>query len=470
MSGGDESRSDGARVILIEDDDALRDALCEYLADKGYDVAGADNGAAGVELVDETTAAVVTDLKLPGQSGLEVLKQVKGIDPDIQVIVATGHGSVDSAVAAMRDGAYHYVTKPINPTVLLKMIEDVVEKGRLRRENRELRAQLADRYGFDQILGRSPKMLEIFEIIRHVAPTRATVLVSGESGTGKELVARAIHHASPRRDRPFIAFNCAALPANLIESELFGHEKGAFTGAVGRRKGLFGAADGGTLLVDEVSELDVTLQAKLLRVLEERAYTPLGSTQEIKVDVRIVAATNKDLQQAVADGSFREDLYYRLKVVSIGLPPLRERRDDVPLLARAFLDQAIREHGLRDLRLDPEAIRVLSAHDWPGNVRELKNTIESAAVLARGEVIGKDALPPPVGIDRSGAPSSGGLFHVGMTMAELERAAIDATLAETDGNRTRAARMLGISLRTLQRKLKDYQGGDGGEGSAGAGD
>ncbi|MFG0319549.1 MAG: sigma-54-dependent transcriptional regulator, partial [Planctomycetota bacterium JB042] len=288
MSGGDELRSDGARVILIEDDDALRDALCEYLADKGYDVVGVDNGAAGVELVDETTAAVVTDLKLPGQSGLEVLKQVKGIDPDIQVIVATGHGSVDSAVAAMRDGAYHYVTKPINPTVLLKMIEDVVEKGRLRRENRELRAQLADRYGFDQILGRSPRMVEIFEIIRHVAPTRATVLVSGESGTGKELVARAIHHASPRRDRPFIAFNCAALPANLIESELFGHEKGAFTGAVGRRKGLFGAADGGTLLVDEVSELDVTLQAKLLRVLEERAYTPLGSTQEIKVDVRIV--------------------------------------------------------------------------------------------------------------------------------------------------------------------------------------
>ena len=319
----DEFGVSGAHVVLIEDDDALREALAEYLMDKGFDVASAGAGDEGLELVDESTSAVVTDLKLPGMSGLDVLKRVKAIDRDIQVIVATGHGSVDSAVAAMRDGAYHYVTKPINPTVLLKMVEDVVEKGRLRRENRELKAQLADRFGFDQILGRSRAMLDVFDVIRHVSPTRATVLVSGESGTGKELVARAIHHTSPRRDRPFVAFNCAALPANLIESELFGHEKGAFTGAVGRREGLFGAADGGTLLIDEVSELDVTLQAKLLRVLEERAYTPLGSTSEKKVDVRFVAATNRDLAQAVSEGKFREDLYYRLKVVQIALPPLR---------------------------------------------------------------------------------------------------------------------------------------------------
>ena len=449
----------GAHVVLIEDDDALREALAEYIADKGFEVTSAGTGDEGLQLVDAGTAAVVTDLKLPGMSGLEVLRQVKAIDRDIQVIVATGHASVDSAVAAMRDGAYHYVTKPINPTVLLKMVEEVVEKGRLRRENRELRAQLADRYGFDQILGRSRSMLDVFDTIRHVAPTRATVLIAGESGTGKELVARAIHHASPRRGRPFVAFNCAALPASLIESELFGHEKGAFTGAVGRREGLFGAADKGTLLIDEVSELDITLQAKLLRVLEERAYTPVGSTREKRVDVRFVAATNRDLLKAVADGSFREDLFYRLNVVSITLPPLRERREDIPLLARAFLDKAIEDHGLRDtLRFDPEAIRVLSAHAWPGNVRELRNTVESASVLSRTDVIGVESLPPPVGVDRAALPTGGGLFHVGLTMAELERAAIQATLEETGGNRTRAAKLLGISLRTLQRKLKDYRG------------
>jgi len=253
------------KIILIEDDDALRESLGEYLLDKHLEVQGASTGEEGLRLLDDDAAVVVTDLKLPDMSGLDVLERVKTMNPSVQVIVATGHGSIDSAVSAMRRGAHHYVTKPINPTVLLKLVQDIIEKRTLRREVQELRAQLSDKFGFDQIIGRSPSMLAIFDVIRHVAPTRATVLVSGGSGTGKELVARAIHQASPRRERPFVALNCAALPATLIESELFGHEKGAFTGAVQRRQGLFGAADGGTLLIDEVSELDIALQAKLLR-------------------------------------------------------------------------------------------------------------------------------------------------------------------------------------------------------------
>ena len=428
----------------------------EYLEDKGFSVLGAPDGKAGLELVDAGKVVVVTDLKMPGMDGLDVLRKVKEVNPEIHVIVATGHGSVDTAVQAMREGAYHYVTKPINPTVLLKMVTDVAERRSLRQEVRNLRARLDDKYGFDQMIGRSRVMLDVFDTIRHVAPTRATVLVTGDSGTGKELVARAIHQASPRKDKPFIAFNCAALPGTLIESELFGHEKGAFTGAMNRRQGLFGAANGGTLLIDEVSELDIALQAKLLRVLEERCYTPLGSTREIRVDVRIVAASNRDLDQAVRDRIFREDLYYRLKVVAIELPKLRDRREDIPLLAKSFLEAAINEHGLRPLGLDGDAIRVLQGYDWPGNVRELKNTIESAAVLCRGDIIGVSSLPPSVGGEPPVSQCDVQLFHVGMRMDELERSAILITLEETGGNRTQAAKMLGISLRTLQRKLKEY--------------
>ncbi len=448
----------GGRVVLIEDDDSLRSALTEYLGEKGFEVVGAADGDEGLALIDADTAVVVTDLKLPGMSGLDVLRRAKQTNPDVAVIVATGYGTIDSAVAAMREGAYHYVTKPINPTVLLKLVEDVTEKRRLRAEVTDLRRQLNERFGFDQMIGRSRVMLDIFDVIRHVAPTRATVLITGESGTGKELVARAIHQASPRRDRPFIAFNCAALPATLVESELFGHERGAFTGAVQRRKGLFGAADGGTLLIDEVSELELGLQAKLLRVLEERAYTPLGSTREEKIDVRIIAASNRDLVTAVKEGKFREDLYYRLKVVSIRLPPLRDRREDIPMLARSFLERAIQEHGLKPIRFDTDALRALQSHDWPGNVRELKNAIESAAVLARGDVIRAQDLPGALVGEATPAATLGGspLFHIGMKMDDLEKNAILGTLEEAGGNRTKAARILGISLRTLQRKLKDY--------------
>lgn len=460
---------EASRVVIIEDDQALRDSLVEYLGDKGFSVVGAADGDEGLKLVDGDTAVVVTDLKLPGMSGLDVLRRTRALNAETQVIIATGFATVDSAVAAMREGAFHYVTKPINPTVLLKLVEDVVERRKLRSEVEHLRRRVNERYGIEHIIGRSRSMLDVFDVIRHVAPTRATVLVTGESGTGKELVARAIHQLSPRRDRPFIAFNCAALPANLIESELFGHEKGAFTGAANRRQGLIGAADGGTLFIDEIAELEIGLQAKMLRALEERAYTPLGSTREVKVDVRFVAATNRDLPQLVKEGKFREDLYYRLKVVQVKLPPLRERREDIPLLARHFLEAAIHEHGLKALEFDSNAVRALQNYDWPGNVRELKNSIESAAVLARGSTITTDSLPGSVpAATTAPTPSTepGSLFHVGMRMDEMEKGAILATLEVTEGNRTKAARMLGISLRTLQRKLKEYQLDGHGEGEA----
>jgi DNA-binding NtrC family response regulator len=441
-------------VVLIEDDIALRESLAEYLTGKGFQVEVAADGNEGLAKLEPETAAVVTDLKLPGLSGMEVLRRVKEQSPETEVVIATGYGSIDSAVAAMREGAFHYVTKPINPVVLSKLLDEITEKRSLRAEVTSLRRQLDERYGFENLTGRSPKMLEVFEVIRQVAPTKATVLIGGESGTGKELVARAIHQNSPRRDRPFVAINCAALPATLIESELFGHEKGAFTGATARREGLLKASDGGTLLVDEVSELDPALQVKLLRVLETRTYIPLGSTLEKKLDLRILAATNRDLEELVREGKFREDLLYRLKVVKIQLPPLRERREDIPLLARSFLDAAVKEHELPPKTLANGVLLRLATHAWPGNVRELKNTIESVAVLSRGPEITEEDLSRTLGTGEEEDES--GLFQVGMTMDEIEKRAIVDTLRSVGGNRTKASKILKISLRTLQRKIKQY--------------
>ncbi|MFO0982532.1 MAG: sigma-54 dependent transcriptional regulator [Planctomycetota bacterium] len=441
-------------VLLIEDDLTLRESLAEYLAGKGYQVDVASDGAQGLAKLDHDTMAVVTDLKLPGFSGMDVLRRVKDSSPDTEVVIATGYGTIDLAVAAMREGAYHFVPKPINPVALVRLLDEIAEKRSLKAEVNSLRRQLDERYGFENLIGRSPKMQDVFEVIRQVAPTKATVLICGESGTGKELVARAIHQNSPRKDRPFVAINCAALPATLIESELFGHEKGAFTGATSRREGLLKASDGGTLLVDEVSELDPALQVKLLRVLETRSYIPLGSNLEKKLDLRILAATNKDLEELVRQGKFREDLLYRLKVVKILLPPLRDRREDIPILARSFLEQAVKEHGLPDKTLSNGAVVRLATHPWPGNVRELKNTIESMAVLSRAPEINEVDLDRTLG--RAGEGDETSILQVGMTMEELEKRAILETLRSVNGNRTKASKILKISLRTLQRKIKEY--------------
>src|SRR6185436_622557 len=313
-------------------------------------------GEEGIAKVDADTEVVITDFKLPGQSGLDVLREVRRKNPNCEVIIITGYGSIDSAVAAMKEGAYHYVTKPVNPTVLLRILGELVHRRSLEAEVSQLRRQLDSQYGFENLIGRAPAMQRVFDVIRQVAPTRSTVLVLGESGTGKELVARAIHQNSPRKNARFVAINCAALPATLLESELFGHEKGAFTGAAQRRQGLIQAANGGTLFIDEVAEMEPSLQVKLLRVLEARVVTPLGSTREEPVDLRIIAATHQDLDKRVQEGRFREDFLYRLKVVSIQLPPLRDRREDIPLLARSFLEQAVRENELTARRFTPEVL------------------------------------------------------------------------------------------------------------------
>ena len=444
----------GASVLLVEDDEGLRSSLVEYLDGKGYSVHGVPDAEAARAALEAETEVVITDLKLPGDSGLDLLRQVRMRSPRTEVIVMTGHASIDSAVEAMKEGAYHYVTKPVNPTVLVRLLGELVHRRRLEEEVSSLRQQLDEQYGFENLIGQSNAIRRVFDVIRQVAPTRTTVLILGASGTGKELVARALHQNSRRKAGPFVAINCAALPATLMESELFGHERGAFTGAVQRRRGLLHAADGGTLFIDEVGELDPPLQAKLLRVLETRMVTPLGTTKEEPVDIRIVAATHQDLDKKIADGSFREDFLYRLKVVTIELPTLRERREDVPLLARAFLRQAVDDNELEERRFAQEALSRLAAYDWPGNVRELRNVVESSAVLSRTEVIGIEDLPSP--LVELPVASHGGLFQVGMTMDELERAAILETLRTVSGNRTKTAGILGISLRTLQRKLKQY--------------
>jgi DNA-binding NtrC family response regulator len=442
-------------IVLIEDDATLRESLTEYLESKGYAVTPVARGEEGIAKVDADTEVVITDFKLPGQSGLDVLREVRRRNPNCEVIIVTGYGSIDSAVEAMKEGAYHYVTKPVNPTVLVRILGELVHRRSLEAEVSLLRQQLDAQYGFENLIGRAPSMRKLFDVIRQVAPTRTTVLVTGESGTGKELVARAIHQNSPRKTARFVAINCAALPATLLESELFGHERGAFTGAMQRRQGMIQAANGGTLFIDEIGELEPALQVKLLRVIETRVVTPLGSTREEPVDIRILAATHQDLEKGVQEGRFREDLLYRLKVVTLRLPPLRERREDVPLLARAFLEQAVKENGLPPRRFAPETLSRLSSHHWPGNVRELRNVVESSAVLSADETIGIEDLPAPL-IERPQS-AAGGLFHVGQTMEELERLAILETLKSTGGNRTKAAEMLAISLRTLQRKLKEYQ-------------
>jgi DNA-binding NtrC family response regulator len=465
---------DDAQVLVIDDDTGSREAMAIALEKAGWSVERFDDAVHALDYLETngTAQLAICDLRMPGMDGLGFLQRVRERGYDLSVLLVTAFGSIESAVEAMRVGADDYLTKPVDLYELRKKVTTHLEKRRLAQKVAELSQQLDKRYGFEAIVGRSAAMEKLFEQMRLVAATRSNVLVVGESGTGKELVANAIHRASPRRDERFLAINCGAIPADILESELFGHERGSFTGAIGRKIGKFELAHKGTLFLDEISELYPGLQVKLLRVLEDRRVMRVGGSELIEVDFRLIAATNKDLEQEVAAGRFREDLYYRLKVVTLRIPPLRERTEDVLPIAEHYLRSFCREHGREPKRFSPLATEVLRLYPWPGNVRELKNVIESIVVFHRGTEVdvadlplelskglGGVGLPPPAAaIERSEpAAAAAPAGPAQPTMAEIERKAILAALEKTGGRRAEAARLLDIGLRTLQRKLKEYR-------------
>ena len=443
-------------ILIVDDHAAHAEALAAALEALP---AATDIATGGNEALDKLAAKpydlVITDLVMSDLDGMELLREAKGRTPDIEVIVVTGYATVENAVAAMQRGAATYLRKPVNLDELRAVVRGVLEKQALRRTNVELRRELDQRFGFEGIIGNHPKMLRLVETLRQIAPTDATVLVYGESGTGKELVARALHNNSPRRTKRFVALNCAALSEGILESELFGHEKGSFTGAAAARQGRFEYADGGTLLLDEVGDMPPSTQVKLLRVLEQNEIIRVGSNTPVSVDVRIVAATHRRLEALAKDGKFREDLYFRLKVVTLHIPPLRERTDDIPLLADHFLREIATAYNKPITEISADARRRLAAYDWPGNVRELRNTIEHMAVVTTDAVLGTDDLPDHiVPGEAPAAPDAPQL--VGISLQQAERELIKNTLASVGGTRVEAARVLGIGERTLYRKIKEY--------------
>jgi DNA-binding NtrC family response regulator len=443
------------RVLLVEDHETERRAMTHILKGEGFTVFGAEDADKAIGYMDESIDVVLSDLHMGDVSGIDLLQLWKKRHPETQFILLTGHSSVDSAVEAIKGGAYDYLTKPVNPDELVLLIRRAIDTQQKDKEIDSLRRRLDQKFGLDQIVGQSKQMKDVFAKIQRAAPVDSTVLILGESGTGKELVAQALHHNSGRKKAPFVAVNCAAVPATLVESELFGHVRGAFTGATDRRMGRFEQADGGTLFIDEIGDFELGLQAKLLRVLETLTVTPVGGHEDRKVDVRVIAATSRELRKMVEEGTFRSDLYYRLNVVSIVLPPLRQRPDDVAILVDHFLKEITEKKNTKPHRVTPEVMRRLQAYRWPGNVRELRNVLESMMVLADSEMMTENDLPEQLlaGSAEIGAPKD---IPTGLTMDELERLAITKALAESAGNRTHAADRLGISVRTLQRKLRHY--------------
>jgi len=447
------------RVLVVDDERKMRRVLQILLEQMGLESVAAENGEAALESMNqEKVDLVLTDLKMPALNGIDLLKRIRTAEPDLPVIVLTAHGTVQTAVEAMKHGAFDYILKPFDVEAIELIIRKALEMRQYRTENRYLREQVAGTPSFENLVGVSPAMQAIYEVIRQVAPTKSTVLITGETGAGKEMVARAIHCQSPRKDKLFVPLNCAAIPADLLESELFGHARGAFTGAVTERTGKFELADGGTLFLDEIGELAYPLQAKLLRVVQEGVVERLGSNRRVSVDVRILSSTNRDLQAAMRDGGFREDLYYRLNVFHMHVPPLRERRADIGPLAAFFLDKFAKELGRGTLVLAPPARQLLEQYDWPGNVRELQNLMERAAVLAKGSEIGPDAfrhLAPAVP-EEKGEESAGDDLCLEPAVEEVERKLILRALGAANDNKAQAARLLGVSERTLWYKLKRY--------------
>ena len=427
------------------------------LAKEGYEIDQADNGQAAIDAIEKRFYdLVIMDIRMPRVGGIDALKEIKQISPAIPIIIMTAYASVGSAVDALKSGAYDYLTKPLDIEELKLLVAKALRHQQLEQENIFLKERLNDRFDFSNIIGRSPSMIRLFETVALVAPTEATVLIVGESGTGKELIANAIHQNSPRKDSPFIKVNCAALPETLLESELFGHEKGAFTGAIARKQGRFQLAHNSSIFLDEIAEMAPATQAKILRVLQEREFEPVGGTQTIKVNTRIIAATNKTLEEEIREGRFREDLYYRLNVVTVDVPPLRHRREDIPLLADFFLKPYAKKNRRVINGFTPRATDLLMRYDWPGNVRELENVIERAVIMARGEMITPLEFPIDLqNLDEDLKESRIDLTP-GRSLKEVEKVVILRTLEEVEGNRTHAARILGISRRTLQLKLKEY--------------
>ncbi|HEX5752334.1 MAG TPA: sigma-54 dependent transcriptional regulator [Archangium sp.] len=456
------------RILVVDDEGNARRAIATILGEEGYEVAEASNGEEGLaRLSDFSPAVVLTDVRMPKMDGLTFLQKAREQGSDATFIVMTAFASVETAVEAMRAGAENYLVKPLDANAVLVVLSKALEKRALKREAETLREQVRQRTRFHNIIGEAPQLQGIYEVVRRAASTRATVLILGESGTGKELIAQAIHQESQRRDKPFVKVHCAALSESLLESELFGHEKGAFTGAVARKEGRFELADGGTLFLDEIGEISPAVQVKLLRVLQQREFERVGGTQSLKVDVRIVAATHRDLVAEVKAGKFREDLYYRLNVVAVTLPPLRERKSDIPALVSHFLEKYSDAYG-KDVRgLAPGTLQAMLSYDWPGNIRELENAIERAVVLAGGNELTTDDLPPVLRGPRPTNSSPSSLIP-GATLAQIEREAILRTLEMVQGSTTRAAEILGISVRKVQYRLKEYGTGATGKPAAGS--
>ena len=449
-------------VLVIDDEEIMREILDALLTREGYEVRLAAGGLEGLEVARAVPVdAVIVDVMMPDMDGISTLEELKKIDEDVAVIMITAFASVETAIAAMKRGAFDYITKPFKNDEVVAVLRNAMERRRLVAENRALRQNLQERYSrFGNIIGRSARMRQVFDLVVQAAPSRSTILISGESGTGKELVARAIHLNSPRAARPFITVNAGTLPPDLLESNLFGHVKGAFTGAVYPKKGLFELADKGSIFFDEIGNIPLETQAKLLRVMQEREFMRLGGIETIKVDVRIVAATNVDLKRMMEEGGFREDLYYRLHVITVQLPPLRERREDVPLLAQHFLQKYGEENAKPDLELTPDSLDLLMAYDWPGNVRELENVIERAAVLTSGPRIGAELVPeqvrrrPVFQMPQFVLPPEGISFKEVIT--DFEKRLIESTLESAGGVQKKAAELLRIKPTTLNEMIKRY--------------
>jgi len=442
------------RILVVDDEPLIRKLLREILKKEGYEISLAEDGVTALEQIKKKNfEMIITDIRMPGISGIKLLEMVNQISPSTLVVAITAHGSIENAVEAMKKGAYDYITKPITPQQIKLIIQKASQHKNLLDENRYLREEINQKYHFEELIGKSPPIKSIYKMIARVASSKSTILIQGETGTGKELVARAIHYHSPRKNNPFIKVNCAALPSDLLESELFGHEEGAFTGAIKKREGRFELANKGTLLLDEISETTLTFQAKLLRVLQkEGEFERVGGTKTIKADVRIIATTNRELEKSIKERKFREDLYYRLNVIPIYLPPLRERKEDIPLLAHYFLRKYNRQNGAKIESISPDCFALMKEYNWPGNIRELENIIERAVVMTEGKVI----LPQHLSFKLPSEKDN--IFHPGeITLEEMERKLIEKTLEKTGGNRTKTAEMLGVTVRTIRNKIKKYQ-------------